>query len=897
MNNRRSNDNDKNKLLYDPNQREQRRLGAFSNVENEDYDEDVNEEENEELENDVEPDVNNEIEDTRTSSVPQKNNIVKNTVGKKIASGAGAKAKALGAKVGAKIVAFIAANPWVLIVLGVVILIFIIILIVAGGSTSNGYYSQECNFNASTVNLTTCNSGNEEEGIEPEVTTLDLKDYVLGTTYELVKGRDFTDDQIEAVMIIVKTNALSYGNYDNSSKVLELDTCTYNYNDFSGNSEYERYDELYTEIENYLYISSSYNTSIDVLTSANALELNSRTLNEISESTDRFTIILNNLYEPDADEVNEIVYTNNLFIGDSRIEEMKNYGIVDSSKVIYGRGYGYDWFIGNGEFNASNTNSLDGGINGAIKRMRSNTNYNVIIWLGINDLNYRTADVYFDEYYKLAKEEWDSYNVYIVKVGPVRDDLEVVTNDRINSFNERMQSLINNSNLGNLRFVDINYNISNYDDAGLHYGNSDYKKIYSEIMKYVGLNNSISREYQLYNLDDYCEFIYVDGENSSNGCEEMSISSTVLSRDEFITKLETYYGNNASSYGSTFKENAGKIYDLATRNGINPELIVVRADIEGYSPVSQGFGTYYNYWGIGCYNNQPLSKCISYDTFDDGVLGFINNVSSYDSLSSMMKKYTYIGDYWYNPGGRGAGGCYFYPYIKKYMSASRANEIEPYCAKGNTCSGDECLKTNDEDQLAYSMYQVEIMASRRNSIFNITSDFCSGYSQNCTLFAQGDSRWSNIKLGNSNSTMGASGCAVTSIAIGISCSGTEVTIANFDAGKFLNKLNEGNCFEPDGGISWGCSAITQIAPKVKKEYSESGIGNYSNNYKIEVINKYNVNNNFVIVHFVNSAHPRGHYVVVTSINGNEIIAKDPAGGKVSNVNIKYVDQVVVYTAK
>lgn len=72
-------------------------------------------------------------------------------------------------------------------------------------------------------------------------------------------------------------------------------------------------------------------------------------------------------------------------------------------------------------------------------------------------------------------------------------------------------------------------------------------------------------------------------------------------------------------------------------NGINPELIVVRADIEGYSPVSQGFGTYYNYWGIGCYNNQPLSKCISYDTFDDGVLGFINNVSSYDSLSSMMK--------------------------------------------------------------------------------------------------------------------------------------------------------------------------------------------------------------------------------------------------------------------
>ena len=42
------------------------------------------------------------------------------------------------------------------------------------------------------------------------------------------------------------------------------------------------------------------------------------------------------------------------------------------------------------------------------------------------------------------------------------------------------------------------------------------------------------------NLDDYCEYIYVDDENSSNGCEEMSISSTVLSRDEFIAKLESY---------------------------------------------------------------------------------------------------------------------------------------------------------------------------------------------------------------------------------------------------------------------------------------------------------------------------------------------------------------------
>ena len=79
--------------------------------------------------------------------------------------------------------------------------------------------------------------------------------------------------------------------------------------------------------------------------------------------------------------------------------------------------------------------------------------------------------------------------------------------------------------------------------------------------------------------------IQIDPEKC-RGCEEMSISSTVLSRDEFIAKLDTYYGNNASSYGSTFKENAGKIYDLATRNGINPELIVVKAEFK----LSIGYG-------------------------------------------------------------------------------------------------------------------------------------------------------------------------------------------------------------------------------------------------------------------------------------------------------------------
>ncbi len=406
----------------------------------------------------------------------------------------------------------------------------------------------------------------------------------------------------------------------------------------------------------------------------------------------------------------------------------------------------------------------------------------------------------------------------------------------------------------------------------------------------------MSSRYKIYNLDDYCEFIVVDKTGESNACEAMSISSTSLSKDQFVSKLESYYGNSSASYTTLFKENAGSIYDLAVNNGINPELIVVRASLEGYSPASQGYSSYYNYWGIRCYNNQPLSTCASYNSFQDGVLGFINNVSQYSSLSSMMQKYAYIGSYWYNPGNAGSGGCYYYPYIKKYMSSSRSSEVETACNSANVCSGSNCMKTTDEDQLAYSMWQVEQMANQRNTKFHMTSDFCDGYSQNCTIYAQGDSRWKSISLGKSNTTMGASGCAVTSIAIGISCSGTEITVANFDAGKFIEALNAGSCFTNDGSIYWGCSAITKIAPNVKLLYTESGMKDKSNEYKTEAINKYNVDNNFILVHFKNDSHPRGHYVVVTKLSGNNIIAKDPSGGKVSTISLDVVDQIVVYSA-
>ena len=46
--------------------------------------------------------------------------------------------------------------------------------------------------------------------------------------------------------------------------------------------------------------------------------------------------------------------------------------------------------------------------------------------------------------------------------------------------------------------------------------------------------------------------IVVDKTGESNACEAMSISSTSLSKDQFVSKLESYYGNSSASYTTLF---------------------------------------------------------------------------------------------------------------------------------------------------------------------------------------------------------------------------------------------------------------------------------------------------------------------------------------------------------
>lgn len=218
----------------------------------------------------------------------------------------------------------------------------------------------------------------------------------------------------------------------------------------------------------------------------------------------------------------EVNLRETLFIGDSRTKGMIISGVINDDNTVYGIGYGYNWLIGNGSFSTEKTNALNGAINGLNAKMADGKSYNIVIWLGVNDYKGNNAETYFNEFYKLANNEWAKHNIYIVSVGPVKDSKAVyVNNAGINNFNNSLNELITNVGLNNLNYVNLNfdeYSIINYDGSGLHYGQDDYRNIYSIICSDI---TTIEKEEidiilkEFYNtLISYCQTI--SSSNSAN---------------------------------------------------------------------------------------------------------------------------------------------------------------------------------------------------------------------------------------------------------------------------------------------------------------------------------------------------------------------------------------------
>lgn len=560
MNKRRSNNN-KNKLLYDPNQREKRRLGAFSNEENIEDEEELNEEQEE----------NEEVEDKAEES----NNVgqVVQNKANQLASVAKTKAKAAAAKVTAKIGAFIAANPWILLIIAGVVILFIIIIAVLGEESEYGHFKEDCDYNLATVDLKTCNT--------EETKKVSLKNYVIGVTNELTKNSNYSDNALQAIMIIVKTNALADGGYDSGSKILNLDTCTYDYQKATN----EKLENLYSGIENYLYLPSRYNDVITNLDSNESLAFDNEIMAQIeSLSNESLSNIFDRIYNvstPDASR------DRNIFIGDSRLHGMVNAGVIKESNAIYADGEGYNWFVNTAISRANN--------------LMTSGSYNIFIWLGINDF----SSSYIDKYAELAEGEWSNNTIFVMSVGPVDESRSSIKNSDVTAYNKGLANMISSKGIKNLRYYNINYNISGYDSSGLHYSNTDYKKIYEKIF---GTSGSTDSGYQLYNLASYCEYV-LDKKitQSSSLCSTSTDEANLLT---FVTTLEghTDYCDGGNGYkGENIGDGTVSIGPGVTNHLLNVGVVASYID-------SNGWGNYFTKSGNGYRIN--VGDCVPVSVVD-----------------------------------------------------------------------------------------------------------------------------------------------------------------------------------------------------------------------------------------------------------------------------------------
>lgn len=342
----------------------------------------------------------------------------------------------------------------------------------------------------------------------------------------------------------------------------------------------------------------------------------------------------------------------------------------------------------------------------------------------------------FDEEGNIVGTEWvfsiDKYVAYLMYGDSMTDTSGLGTDDDLNIQSSGSKITNNNGNFikGNHSYkysgctpndniykgvIKDGYIYNRFKNTAL-LSNLDSSKEIEEKIIWI-IQQILNKTVETYGNPNYCSGY--SGNSSQGICSSISINKTSLTKLQFISSINSYAKSSSSNGVKTLASYAGDIYDMGIKNNINPELVFVRAYVEGYSPG----GLTNNFWGMGCSNNCP-SCCINYSSVMKGVAGFMQNISRYESLEEMMSKYAYIGDAWYK-GSASKGGCYYFNYISKYYDTSSQAQASKKMAQAACASGgNSSIKTTVYDQAAYSKYQVSIMATYRKKIFNISENYC-----------------------------------------------------------------------------------------------------------------------------------------------------------------------------
>lgn len=142
-----------------------------------------------------------------------------------------------------------------------------------------------------------------------------------------------------------------------------------------------------------------------------------------------------------------------------------------------------------------------------------------------------------------------------------------------------------------------------------------------------------------------------------------------------------------------------------------------------------------------------------------------------------------------------------------------------------------------------------------------------------TTWRQSGASWSNIRIGNTTSTIGQIGCLVTSIAVLIEKSEVENKLVPFNPGVFVEELNKNNGFDNKGNLQY--SAISKVVPNFKY-MGIVDLKNRTRTEKLSLIKEYVDRGYYLAVEVKGATEGNQHWVAITDVEGNNIYIVDPA---------------------
>ena len=138
---------------------------------------------------------------------------------------------------------------------------------------------------------------------------------------------------------------------------------------------------------------------------------------------------------------------------------------------------------------------------------------------------------------------------------------------------------------------------------------------------------------------------------------------------------------------------------------------------------------------------------------------------------------------------------------------------------------------------------------------------------------QGDPSWSNVRIGNTSSTVGRIGCLVTSIAILIEKSGVNTTISPFNPGTFVEALNKNGGFDGDGNLQY--AAVSKAVPGFKY-VGNVNLRGKSRSEKLTTISQYFSQGYYLTAEVKGATKGSQHWVAITGVDSVNVMMVDPA---------------------